>query len=111
MKHHNNSSSRSAPAPVLWASAFIIAALILVQAGRLGDQQAHAEAVAGGSGFSMVTLTNGLGSSRAYENVYVIDSHSESLYIYYIAALNDPLGLRLRNLSGLPALFRQGRGG
>ena len=47
--------TRTAEIP-LWASALVIAALVLVEAGRSPSSEAQAgQAVTGGTGFSMVT--------------------------------------------------------
>lgn len=92
---------------MLAASAFILAALVIVQAGR---QPAFAEtANSGQMGFAAATIRSGLGpDTRPYELVYVIDSRGETLYIYYIEnATGGPM--QLRQVLSLPALFRQAR--
>jgi hypothetical protein len=93
---------------VLWASAFVVAALILVTASRLPSNAAYAEmANTGLGGYSMVTAPSGNGS---YEVLYVVDSQTGSFYVYTIENAADRR-LTLRNGTSLPGLFRAGRGG
>lgn len=96
----------------LWASAFVIGALVVVEAGSLPAPAAHAgEAVIGGTGFSMATVrASANGENGGHELLYVIDGRDELLYVYEIPKASDRrivfLGGRL-----LPSLFADGRGG
>jgi len=94
---------------ILGASAFILAALTIIQAGR---QPAFAEtANSGQMGFAAATIRSGLGpDTRPYELVYVIDSRGETLFIYYIENATGGR-MQLRQVLSLPTLFRQARGG
>jgi hypothetical protein len=82
MRHVRNINT---PAAVLWASAFIIAALIVIQAGRLPQNSAYAEMATGHGGFSLVTADAGRGGDvQPDELLYVIDSREQVLLVYEI---------------------------
>jgi hypothetical protein len=102
-------------AALLWASAFLLAALTLFQAGRLPSNAAFAAGAAnqGGQGTSVITLATGLGpDSKDYEALWVIDGRGEMLFIYYIENGNaGEKSLLLRHVVPLPELFRMARGG
>lgn len=101
-------------AAALWASAFILGALTIVQAGRLPGQAAYAEAAnAGQDGTSVVTVATGLGpDNKPYEALWVLDGRTEILTIYYIENANSGTkSLLLRNMVSLPDLFGQARTG
>ena len=97
---------------ILWASAFVIAALIFITAGRMPENSAQANmATTGLGGVTMVTAPSGLGTpERPIELLYVIDNQTQTLYVYTV----DNPGRRVIELRGgrsLPALFRLARGG
>jgi hypothetical protein len=106
---------RSPAAAVLWASAFILAALTVVQAGRMPMNAAYGAGAAnqGGQGTSVITLNTGLGpDSKPYEALWVLDGRGEMLFIYYIENGNSgEKSLLLRHAAPLPDLFRSARGG
>lgn len=99
-------------AAALWASAIVVAALILVTAGRMPETPAHAAmATTGTGGFSMVAARSAFGESDApIDNIYVVDNSSQTLYIYSVENAADRRIL-LRGGASLPALFRAARGG
>ena len=103
--------TRTAEIP-LWASAFVIAALVLVEAGRSPSSEAQAgQAVTGGTGFSMVTAKSGADAEgQVQEVLYLIDGRDEILYVYEIPS---PTDRRIVFRAGvhLPTLFNAGRGG
>ena len=106
----------STPAAVaLWASAFILAALTIVQAGRLPGNSAYAAGAAnqGNQGTSAITLNTGLGpDAKPYEALWVLDGRGEMLFIYYIENGNaGDKALLLRQAIPVPELFRAARGG
>lgn len=106
--------ARNLPAAVLWASAFLLAALTIVQAGRLPLNAAHAAAAnQGNQGMSVVTQNTGLGPpERPYEALWVLDSRGEMLFIYYIENANSgEKSLLLRQAVPVVDLFRVARGG
>jgi hypothetical protein len=106
--HRINRSS-----PVLWASAFIILAMAITQAGRLAPNPAYAgDAVTTGSGLSLLTASSGTGPKEApYDLLYVIDSQDELLYIYWVENANSPSTSKLSLVNGsyLPSLFQAAR--
>ncbi len=72
-------------AAVLWASAFVIAAMILVQAGRLPGQAAHAEMTATRADYTVMTTNSGRGGDEdPDELLYVIDNRDQVLLVYEI---------------------------
>ena len=95
----------------LWASAFVLAGLLVVSAGRItpSADAGNPAAVAAG-GMQVLTLTNGDGSSTQFnESVYVLDNHSETLFVYTIENATDKRGLILRTAEPLPQVFRNAR--
>ena len=68
-----------------------------------------AASVAAG-GMQVLTLTNGDGSSTQFnESVYVLDNHSETLFVYTIENATDKRGLILRTAEPLQQVFRNAR--
>ncbi len=99
-------------AAVLWASAFVVAALAIMQAGRLAPNPAYADALTTEDGFSLLTAPSGLGGGdRPYDLLYVIDSTDETLFIYWIENATTPSSSRLTLMDGayLPTLFNAAR--
>lgn len=100
-------------AAVLWASAFIVAALTITQAGRLAPNPAYAgDAITTGQGFSLLTASSGIGPKEApYDLLYVIDSNDETLMIYWIENANTQQTSKLTLVNGsyLPTLFDAAR--
>ena len=98
----------------LWASAFLLAALTVFQAGRSphGSAQAAGAANQGAMGTSVITLPTGLGpDNKGYEALWMIDGRGEMLFIYYIENGNaGEKALLLRHVVSLPDLFRTARG-
>lgn len=94
-----------AMAAALWASAFVLAALILVRAGDTPEPPpVAADMVASTGDFQMMTTagaTNG-------ELLYVLDSRSERLVVYSLDSSRD---LTQRASVDLPRLFAGARGG
>jgi hypothetical protein len=97
-------------AAALWASAFVIAGLILTQASKLGGNAAIAGTAAAGSSFSVVTANTGAGGdgAGASDVVYVIDSRDETLLVYEIEDIRRKEVI-LRDGGALNALFRNAR--
>ena len=121
---HPNETAPAAPArrqgltvasAALWASAFLLAALTIIQAGRLPFNAAYAAGAAnqGGQGTSVITLNTGLGpDSKPYEALWVLDGRGEMLFVYYIENANSgEKALLLRQAIPVPELFRVARGG
>jgi hypothetical protein len=117
--HHDDPTSHPADRSqtariVLVATAIMLAALTIIQAGRIDVNAAHAgTANAGPQGSSMVTIDSGLGpKDRPYETLWVLDGRGEMLFVYYIENANaGEKSLLLRQVISLPDLFRKARGG
>jgi hypothetical protein len=93
------SSSRLSPSALLWASAFIIAALIVVQLGKLSDAGPRS-----GPGVALASLPMGLGSESVSrvgdytvmtfnagndDVLAVLDGRGEELFTYRIKNLKE----------------------
>lgn len=74
------------PAPaILWASAFVLAALVIMQAGRLPMNAAHADMTAERGSYTLLTSGTGRGKDvDPYELLYVIDSREQIMLIYEV---------------------------
>lgn len=84
MNQHSRNTMNSAVA-VLWASAFVIAAMIIVQAGQLPGNAAHAGMVADRGSYTLLTGSSGRGGETQPDDVlYVIDSREQFLLVYEI---------------------------
>lgn len=96
----------------LVASAFVIAALVIVEAGSLPSPSAHAgQAIAMPQGFSMSTVrVSTAGDGSVQELLYVLDGRDELLYIYEVPKASDRR-IVFRGGVLLPTLFAKGRGG
>lgn len=95
---------------ILTASAIIVGALVIMQAGELPMNAAYAGSANTGSSFSIVTATSGLGKeTRPQELLYVVDNRTEVLYVYEIDDVSQRKVV-LRGGGALPSLFRSGRG-
>ena len=105
----NRSIQRMLTVP-LWASAFVLAGLIVLQFSH--RQAAYAEEVfPGRDGFSFATVRNGLiaGIPSMPESVWVLDNRSEMLFIYNIEN-SDNTRMQIRHRESLANLFRRARG-
>ncbi len=91
----------------LWASAAIIFALVIVQAGRLHAPRAHAGDTIGTSGdFTLITTSSGSGpTDNPYDMLYVIDSHDGVLLLYEIENAQDRKGITVRAAGPIESLF------
>ena len=85
MKNAETNVNINAGAAVLWASAFVIIALIIVQAGRLPGNAAYAEMVADRGSYTLMTADSGRGGDEdPNEILYVIDSREQTLLVYEV---------------------------
>jgi len=96
-------------AAVLWASAFIIGALVITQAGRLPGNPAYAEMSSVINGVTILTSSSGRGPDAApYELIWVIDTRDEAVLVYEMEnAANRQI--LLREGGSLRTLFELGR--
>ncbi len=70
-------------AVALWASAFVILALVIVTAGRLPANQANADTVADRGSYTLLTTSSGKGDAADPDAVLlVIDSREQILLVY-----------------------------
>lgn len=96
-------------AAVLWASAFVIAALIIMQAGRLPANAAHAAVAADRGSYSLLTSGSGRGDDAdPYELLYVIDSREQVLLIYEVEDARKKQ-IVLREVYNLDQQFQRAR--
>ena len=99
----------NAAAAVLWASAFVLAALIIVQAGRLPGSAAYADVAAAGDDYTLLTVDAGRGDRAApYQMLYVIDNQDEVLLVYEIPEAQKR-EIVLRGGGSLANLFQNAR--
>ena len=101
--------SQARPAAVLWASAFVIAALAIVQAGRLPGNAAYAETAAELGDYSLLTARSGKGpDERPHESLWVIDNRAQVLIVYELEDAQRK-ALTVRGGGSLHNLFLQAR--
>jgi hypothetical protein len=94
----------------LWASAFVLAALLLVEAGRIPAAHAQMAASTPG-GFTLVTAPSGRGgASSPSEFLYLLDGRSEILFVYEIPDVGERRAV-FRTGVHLPTVFAAARGG
>ena len=91
-------------AAVLWASAFVLIALIITQASTIGGATAHAGSALAVNDLVVLTAQ----STSADEVLVVLDQREEQLFVYGV----ENRGLRLYDVQDVADLFSQaGRGG
>ncbi len=101
--------SRTTPVAVLWASAFVIAALTIVQAGRLPGQSAYAETVSDLGDYTVLTARTGKGpDDRPNEALWVIDNRERVLIVYEMEDAQRGIFI-VRDGGSLQNLFRTAR--
>ena len=86
MTNHTRTQMTINPAAaVLWASAFVIAALIILQAGRLPGNAAYGDMTSDRGAYSVMTADSGRGGDEDPDEIlYVIDSRDQVLLVYDI---------------------------
>ena len=93
----------------LWASAFVIAALVVTQAGRLPAPAAYAETTSSQADYTLLTADSGRGGDEAPDEVlFVIDNRDQVLLVYGIDDVRRHQVI-LRDGGSLDALFRRAR--
>ncbi len=94
---------------VLWASAFVIGALTIVQAGRLPGNAAHAEMTGARGSYTLLTTNSGTGGDAdPDELLYVIDNTDQVLMVYEVEDARRGK-ITLRDGGSLDNLFRAAR--
>jgi len=99
------SETRHVPAPAaLWASAFVILALIVTQAGRItgGVSTAQAGLVSTVNDFTVLTVSGG----DEQDNLILLDQRAERVLIY---EANAREGVRMLESYDLKQMFRGAR--
>lgn len=92
-------------AAVLWASAFLIAALVIVQAGRLQSNPAHADMVQERGDYTLMTTKSGREDNTV---LYVMDGRTQTLLVYEVEDVQRGL-VFLRDGGSLDMLFQAAR--
>lgn len=92
---------RLSPHSALWASAFVLVALIVVQAGRIGPSEARADLVSSAGDLTALTV-----ESTNDDVLLVVDNRSESLMAYKVVNQNS---FELFRSYSLPRLFGEAR--
>lgn len=94
----------------LWASAFLIGALVIVQAGRLPGPAAWADPMSTSSGdFTLLTADSGRGGDlEPYQVLFVIDNREQVLLVYEVENAQQRR-LIMRDGGSLDNLFRRAR--
>lgn len=100
----NNETGRDGGAAVLWASAFVIGALVLVQAGRLGlTEPAYAATEAEAGTVRLLTADAGGGE----EILAVLNVPEETISVY---SVQNQRSIEVYQVANLGDLFAQARG-
>ena len=106
MSERSTSRWRTAP---LWASAFVIGALVIVQAGRLPQPAAYGEMAASQGDYTILTTDSGRGGDIGPDQIlYVIDNRDQVIMVYQIEDARRHQ-IVLRDGWSLDTLFRRAR--
>ncbi len=96
-------------AAALWASSFVILAMINVQAGRLPGNPAHASTVADRGAYTLMTADSGKGGDTEPDEILcVLDSRDQVLLVYDVENARQG-GVVLRDRYSLDELFVRAR--
>lgn len=105
----NSPQQINGSAAVLWASAFIIGALVIIQAGKLPGQAAYAEMASSRGDYSVMTTNSGRGGDAdPDELVYVIDNRDQVLLVYEVEDAKRG-GVLLKDGWNLSIMFNRAR--
>ncbi len=106
MTNHERYNTSTA---ALWASAFVIMALIIMQAGKLPGNAAYAEMSSSNEAYTLLTTDAGKGDDAApYELLYVLDNRDQfpSGYSYQFLVRNSAgPGTDMTSLDGIPFYY------
>ncbi len=97
-------------AAVLWASAIFLVAMVILQAGKLPQNSAHAGQTITEGSYTLMTARKGRGKDAdPQELLYIIDNRNEALLVYEVpdARQNSMVLLESGSLSNL---FLRGSG-
>ena len=96
-------------AAVLWSSAFLLAGLVITQAGKLPINPAYGDMGVQRNGYTLLSTDSGRGEDAAPDELlYVIDSRGETLLVYEIEDARKQ-SILLRGGGNLQNLFRNAR--
>lgn len=97
-------------AAVLWASAFVLAALVIVQAGRLPGNPAYGDQSVAADSYTLLTTASGTGRGNdpPDELLYVLDSRAQILLVYQIPDTRQK-NINLIGGAALPVWFQNAR--
>jgi hypothetical protein len=105
----NQRTQLSPAAAILWASAFLLVAIIIMQAGKLPGGAAYAEMAVSNGDYSALTTSTGLGGDAdPYQVLYIIDNRDEVLMAYEIEDSRTGR-IELRGGGSLSNLYRRAR--
>jgi hypothetical protein len=103
MNQTNRPSGRVQFSPgLLWASAAILVALIIIQAGRMGVEPARADVVSTIEGTTALTF-----EAQSEDLLATVDGRQEMLFVYRVQNKNS---LELIRSYSLPDLFAEAKG-
>ena len=109
MNASHTTRSLSGAAATLWASAFVIAALIIVQAGRLPGNSAYADMQGDRGSYTLLTAGSGRGPDTDPNDIFcVIDSREQVLLVYEVEDAQKGQ-VFLRDVYQLDDLFQRAR--
>lgn len=94
-------STINAPAAALWASAFVLAALVIVTLGRGNGNIAKADMVSALEDYTILTFDSGND-----EGVAILDQRTEDLLIYQVV---NRQSLNFVTRAPLPRIFQEGQ--
>ena len=94
-------TTRVSPNASLWASAVVLAGLVIFTAGRLGESPARADLVSAAGNVTALTV-----QSQVDDVLLVVDNRSEQLFAYKVLNQNS---LELFKTYRLPQLFGDAR--
>lgn len=91
---------------ILWACAFVLAALVILQAGRLPGNPAYADGVSNGANYTVLTVPSGRGGGDEGPDdiIIVFDNRNGAILAYAPDARNA--NLTLLDGQSLDSLFR-----
>lgn len=108
-KTNGRRTSIDTAAAILWTSAFLLAAIVIIKAGELPGNPAYAEMAVAMDDVTLVTASSGRGGDEdPHELLYVVDSRSEMLLVYDVENVQRG-GIVLREGRNLPRLFAEAR--
>ena len=96
-------------AAVLWASAFVLTALVITQAGRLPLNPAYADMAGERGEYTVISTSGGRGDKSAPNQIiYVLDSRDQVLMVYEVEDIQQRV-VSFRYGANLPVWFNNAR--